>query len=146
MESVYKSIAMLCLIAYISGVLLNFSSTNYTAKAVRLVVALYIITAFCSPVTDIDIPELKTETIEISIQQTENYVIEKAENNLADYICRLLNEQNISYTDVRTHINKQREKLEIDDITISGVSKEYFDDVTHIMKKADVAQYVHLEE
>jgi len=146
MESVYKSIAMLCLIAYISGVLLNFSSTNYTAKAVRLVVALYIITAFCSPVTDIDIPELKTETIEISIQQTENYVIEKAENNLADYICRLLNEQNISYTDVRTHINKQREKLEIDGITISGVRKEYFDDVTHIMKKADVAQYVHLEE
>lgn len=125
MEMIFKATGVLCITAYITGILANFMPTDYTQKAVRLTIAIYILTSVFIPATeekiDINFPSVQ---IKDYADQAEEYIISRAEDEIENNISQSLNEKKISYNLVDVHIYKQSESLQIEDIYIYGVPTE----------------------
>ena len=145
MENLYRSAGVLCIIGYISGLMLNLVNTTQTQKAIRLVTALYIISV---TFTGFDYVEpLKFAEIEDVVVKREA-ADEEIINYAAEYLCNdienLLYEKNIDYDDVTVHINKQTGKAEISEITIYGAENESKDEILFLLSdtyKQDIIKF-----
>ncbi len=125
MDNIIKAAGVLCMCGYITGLQVQFVPLNKTEKSLRLVVTLYIISAVFSPA------ELKFSTPEIDLPATDyiqndadEYVINELTNQTEEILSQRLSEKNICYTDIDVHINKQTDKLYIDQIIIYGADNE----------------------
>ena len=127
MNTIFKAIGTLCIIAYITGLVSNMVEINHTQKAIRLVCAIYIISSLFiySPKNEYREIDTTIDYNQSSVQNdTFDYIIQKTEKTVEDDIKKALDENFISYTDVKVHIYKQSEGIDISDITIYGVSDE----------------------
>lgn len=123
MDSIYRMIGTLCICGYITGLLMNFTTTNHTQKAIRLTAALYIITAIMAPVENFDF-DIETENLtDITFlqKQSEDFVISAAATEIEKEIAERFTEKNISYKAVSVHIHKQNENLSVEQIDIKGI-------------------------
>jgi len=122
MESLYRTIGLLCITGYITGILSEFIPSGYTRKAIRLTVVIYIITSLFIPLEDFTgLYNFQYNDTEDYSVYAENYVIEKAAEELERTISRSLTDKNISYNQIDVHIHKQSEGLQIESIYIYGV-------------------------
>ena len=122
MESIHKTIGLLCITGYITGILSEFVPSGYTRKAIRLTIAVYIIASVFIPLgTTFDWLDFQFSDTEDYSGYAENYVIEKAGNQLESTISQTLSDKNISYNQIDVHIHKQSEGLQIENIYIYGV-------------------------
>ncbi len=125
MDRIIKAIGVLCMCGYITGLLVQFVPVNKTEKSIRLVVTLYIISVVLSPVSfesgyeGTVIPDISTVQADSSI-----YVIDALETETEKILSERLQEKNICYTGLNVHINKQTDKLYIDNILIYGADSE----------------------
>lgn len=128
MDYIVKRIGSLCIIAYITGILLNLAPVSAVQKSVRLVGALYIITAVFVPLGNITADDFDIETVETgsvyTVRQSIDYIIERAAQQIENDIKHLLDEKNISYDSINAHIYKQSDMIYIDSIHVAGVKPE----------------------
>ena len=123
METLQKIIGILCITGYVTGLLSEFIPAAYVNKAIRLTVALYIISNAIIPLNNLfDIFEISiTESVAYS-DEVEIFIIENTEKELEKKISQELDNKNISYYDVDVNIHKQSESLQIEKINVYGIA------------------------
>ncbi|MBR4036480.1 MAG: hypothetical protein IKJ05_07110 [Oscillospiraceae bacterium] len=125
MDTLYKIIGILCVVSYITGILFNISHSAYTEKALKLTLAIYVISAITVPVKKLEIYSYINNNEELSYsQQAADYIKNRAQKIIEDNISAKLNEKRIAYNYVDVHINEESEIFQIDNICIYGVSMD----------------------
>ncbi len=134
MESIYKSVGILCMYAYITGIVCNLSGVNSNGKYLKLICSLYIIIVAFSPVSGIEFSFEYPGTVQIETSDTaDEYVIKQAVTNIENIICERLNKENISYSFVKVHIHKQTAGLSISQVDIYGSGNNEKDRIINLL-------------
>ncbi len=139
METIIKSVGMLCTTAYLTGILTNFIPMDYTAKAVRLAVAVYILSSLLIPAVALDYEYgLSDVIVEDYTEKAREYITRQTELQLENNISKQLDEKNIAYNSVNVHIHKQNERLEIEKIYIDGVPSRQHSAVYSLLEYGNI--------
>ena len=123
MSTIYKIVGSICITTYILGLVTNLVDLNYTQKAIKLVFALYFLTVVLVPLKDMDFDfsEIKYETQNVQ-SDAEDYIVSSAAKRIEDEVKKVLNKENIAYSDVYVHIDEQSAGICLEYIKICGVS------------------------
>lgn len=123
MEQLQHITGIMCLLIMIVGIIKEIGSFTSTEKLIKLVAAIYIITAFFKIINNSQL-ELSFNIDNkdaISIYNTEQLkadVIKETETRLEDIVKKRLDEKNISYNSLSVHILEQDNNVVIDKIVI----------------------------
>lgn len=124
METIFKIIGSVCITTYILGLLSNLVDMNYTHRAVKLTFALYFLTAVLLPSKEIKFNIPKLDDVTYSTQtDAQEYVFTLASQQMEEDIKQILTSQDIDYSEVYVHINKEGSGTYIDYIKIIGVDE-----------------------
>ncbi|MBR5520794.1 MAG: hypothetical protein IKU54_02250 [Oscillospiraceae bacterium] len=125
MDNILKTVGILCLCGYITGIFTDIIPMGKNEKSVRLVIVLYlIITIFDS---DINFPGIDfgyEKNIIPNSPYEESYVIDKAKEKIEAQIIERLNQESICYSNIELHINKSEDGFYIDQLYLWGVDSE----------------------
>lgn len=139
METIIKSVGMLCTTAYITGILTNFIPLDYTAKAVRLTVAVYILSSLLIPAGNMYYEYgFSNVNVEDYTEKAREYVTRQTEIQLENNISKQLDKKNIAYNSVNVHIHKQNGRLEIEKIYIDGVPSRQHSAVYSLLEYGNI--------
>ncbi len=146
MESVFKSVGILCICGYVSGILLNISSYNPTEKAIRLVAALYIITTIVSPIKHISFNDSFINNFSEYTEKNDiaQFVIQEAVYSLENTTREKLDRKNISYSSVKVHIHEQGNSLNLDKIEIIGTNRRQHSQIYELLEDTVTADKINL--
>ena len=128
METVYRTIGVLCVTAFVSGLLLNIVNITYMQKVVRMILVMSIISAVffngSKPAYKLFYKGTESGISDYEIQESEEYVLQQAETEIENRLSDELNVKNLSYYDIEVNINKENGIVQISDITIYGAENE----------------------
>ncbi len=139
METIIKSVGILCTTAYLTGILTNFIPMDFTVKAIRLTVAVYILTSLLIPAGNLDFEYgLSDVIVEDYTEKAREYVTHQTEIQLENSISKQLDEKNIAYNSVNVHIHKQNDMMEIEKIYIGGVPSRQHNAVYSMLEYGNI--------
>ena len=134
MSAIYKIVGSICITTYILGLVANLVDLNYTQKAVKLVFTLYFLMVILIPLKDVDF-DIGEMIYEIQNVQTnsENYIISSTIQRIENDVKQALDKENISYSDVYVHIDKQSDGIYLDYIKICGANEGNYSDIRNVI-------------
>ncbi|MBQ3588650.1 MAG: hypothetical protein II977_08770 [Oscillospiraceae bacterium] len=146
MDDFYRLIGTLCFSAFISGTFLNFVNVKHTAKVIRFVAVLYMISSLIKrdfAFKDIDVA---VEDLNIKAELRDEYIIENAAEVIKQDAENILKEKNISYESIQVHINKEKDKVSIDKIVIFQPDLGAAQETAEALKEIISADRIEIEE
>ena len=135
MDEILKNIGVLCITAYISGVVLNFTAMNRMQKSIRLVAFIYVLSGFFSgwKTFSLEIQPYVFFSDNINTGLAAEYIIEQAAESIRCDIESILKSNNISYDSIEVHIDEAEEGMEIDKITIEGADISQINNIERLL-------------
>lgn len=146
MDDFYRLIGTLCFSAFISGTVLNFVNVKHTAKVIRFVAVLYMISSLIKRDYTFQDMAVTVEDLNIKAELRDEYIIENAAEVIKKDAENILKEKNISYESIQVHINKEKDKASIEKIVIFQPDRGAAQETAEALKEIISADRIEIEE